>query len=526
MAHHGRSVREHPFQPSLHPAAVLPPILAAICILLVACFNITNTTIAFAGKRLKEIGIRKVVGSQRHQLILQFMGENILLIIFSLIFAVFFANYLVPSYSAIWDFMNLSFSLTKDPEFWIFILIVLITTAVVSGAYPALYISSFNPVRIFQDKLKLGGNNLYSKSILALQFCISVLALFIGIAFIQNVKYQRNFDIGYEGDHLIKVHGEETYLNVYKNAIQYHPDIENISELILGPLFNTRTIKHNETKLEAKMKFFDMESFKTMGLRLIEGRPFESKSEHTDKMNSVLVNRKFIEELGINEPIGKTVIMSDTVALTIIGVIENLLDEGTMTTTILPVFYRLADDSYKAYALCVRVAPENQQKVQQYLKDEWNKLVPDRPFVGIEGDIFNEASQYINKKILTISFFLVLVAALLSAAGLYSQVSLSIIHRTKEIAVRKIFGVSIPGVIRLLNYEFLVIIIIASVIGIITGYYSNVALMDSIWEYSAHPTAITFIIPVTIIFAVAVITVSGKVYNVATSNPVNSLRYE
>lgn len=526
MAHNGRSVRGHPFRPSLHPAAVLPPLVAAVCILLIACFNFTNTNIAFAGKRLKEIGIRKVVGSQRSQLILQFMGENILMLIFALIFALFFANYLVPSYSAMWDFMNLSFSLTRDPEFWIFILIILIITAIVSGAYPALYISSFNPVRVFQDKLKLGGNNLYSKGILTLQFAISVLALFTGIAFIQNVKYQRNFDIGYDGDHLIEVHGEEKYLDVYKNAIQNYPDIENISEFILAPFFNTRTIKYNETKLEAKMKFFEMGSFKTMGLRLKEGRPFEPETEHTDKMNSVLVNWEFIEELGINEPVGKTVIMSDTVALTIIGVIENLLDEGTMTKTISPVFYRLADESYKAHALCIRVAPENRQKVQQYLKEEWDKLVPDRPFLGIEGDIFNEASQYINKKILTISLFLVLVATLLSAAGLYSQVSLRIIHRTKEIAVRKIFGVSIPGIIKLLNYEFLVILIIASVIGIIAGYYSNIALMDSIWEYYANPTTITFIIPVTVIFAVAVITVCGKVYNAATRNPVDSLRYE
>ena len=160
------------------------------------------------------------------------------------------------------------------------------------------------------------------------------------------------------------------------------------------------------------------------------------------------------------------------------------------------------------------------------LKDEWNKLVPDRPFFGIEGNIFTEASQYISKKILTISFFLVLIATLLSVAGLYSQISLRIILRTKEIGIRKVFGASVPVIIKTLIYEFLVILTIGSIAGIMAGYYLNVALMDSIWEYFTDLTAITFIIPVISIFVVSVITISGKVYYAVTRNPVHSLRHE
>jgi low affinity Fe/Cu permease len=346
MAHNGRSVRGHPFQPAVHPAAVLPPLIAAVCILLIACFNFTNTTIAIAGKRLKEIGIRKVVGSQKHQLILQLMGENILLVFFALIFALFFAHYLVPSYSAMWDFMDLSFSISKDSELWIFIIMVLIATAILAGAYPALYISSYNPVSIFREKLKLGGSNIFSKAILTLQYGISVLALFTGVTFIQNADYLDGFDMGYDGDHLLEVIGEDNYLDVLRNAIQSHPDIESISESIQGPFFNTMSISYQETRLEAKMKFLEIESFNTMGLRLAEGRSFESGTRRTDEISSILVNRKFIEESGISEPLGKTVIMSDSVPLTIIGVIDNLLDESVFTTAIDPIFYRLADDTY------------------------------------------------------------------------------------------------------------------------------------------------------------------------------------
>ncbi len=526
MAHRARNIRGHRFQPSLHPAAVLPPLIAAICILLIACINITNTAIAFAGKQLKEIGIRKVVGSRKRQLLLRLMGENILLVVFSLIFALFFAHYFVPSYSAMWDFMDLSFSITKDPGLWIFIILVLIITLVISGVYPAFYISSFNPVHILQDKLKLGGSSLFSKGILTLQYGITVLALFTAVTFIQNADYLDRFDIGYDGDYLIEVHGNQSSLNVYKNKIQSNPEIESISGSISGPFFNTRSIKYNETRLEAKMKFLKMGTFETMGLRLAEGRSFDQKTKTTDIIGSILVNKAFIEEIGMIEPVGKALIMSDSIPLTIIGVIENLLYEGAFTTAISPIFYRLAGDRLNTGALYIRVAPENRQEVLRYLKDEWNKLVPDSPFFGIEGDIFMGASQFINKKILTLSFFLVLIATLLSAAGLYSQVSLRIIHRTKEIGIRKIFGASILTIIKILNYEFLVILSLGSIVGIIAAYYLNVALMDSIWENFTDLSILTFIIPLVVIFVFSVITISGKVYYAATRNPVQSLRYE
>ena len=274
------------------------------------------------------------------------------------------------------------------------------------------------------------------------------------------------------------------------------------------------------------MHFLDMESFSTKGFRLFEGRPFEPETKKTDELSSILVNRKFVEELGIIEPVGKMVLMNDTLPLIIIGVLENLLDEGAWTTKISPVFYRLADSSYKTKALNLRIAPENRDGVIKHLEDEWAKLVPDSPFMGMEGDVFIEASQYVNNKIISIAVFLVLIALILSVAGLYSQASLRLVHRTKEIGIRKIFGATIPGVIKILNYEFLVILGPGVLVGLIVGYYANIALMDSIWEYFNYPRALSFIIPVLLIFAVSSLIVSAKVYYTASRNPVHALRYE
>ncbi|MDX2430080.1 MAG: ABC transporter permease [Bacteroides sp.] len=526
MAHKGRSINNHSFRPSIHPAAVIPPLIAAIFILIIACFNIISSSIAVAGKRLKEIGVRKVAGSLQQQLVLQFMGENILLVFFALIFSLFFAHFLVPSYSGMWDFMNLSFSLSGDPVLWIFIAMILIATAILAGAYPAFYISSFKPANIFQDKLKLGGRNLISKGILILQFSISILALFLGIAFIQNADYQDNFDLGFDGDHLIEVHGNSDVLAIFKNSIQGNPKIENISEAVLAPFFNDREIRIKDLKIQAKMRFLEMEAFNTMGFRLLDGRPFERKSEKTDEITSILVNRKFVEELGLYNPVGKNVVMGDSVHLNIIGVMENLMEEGVFTTKISPVFYRLVGDNYKTSALWIRVAPENRQAVQRYLHDQWDKVVPDIPYLGIDGNIFQEASEYINRKILAITIFLILISTVLSVAGCYSQVSLRIIHRTREVGIRKIFGASISRVIRILSYEYILQFVMGSLIGSIAGYYLTMKLMALIWEYSTDLTIVTFILPTVILFTVILITLYGKVYTAASRNPAISLRHE
>ena len=526
MAHHKRDGTKDKFRKSLHPALVIPPLIAAACILLIACFNFINITIAIAGQRLKEIGIRKVVGGNKRQLVLQFMSENLLMSFIALIFAVIFAGFLVPSYSNMWDFMNLSFSITQDPHLLLFLIVLLIITAILSGAYPAYYISSFSTANIFRDKLKLGGNNIFSKIILTIQFGISVLALFTGITLIQNANYQKRFDLGYDGEHLIEVWIDKSYSKVYKNAIRNYHGIESICKPISRPFFKDRSIKYNGIERQAVINYLGMETFNTMGLRLFEGRSFELQSRKTDEKSSIMVNKKFIEEFGLKEPVGKIVKMNDTIPLRIIGVIDNLLEDGVWSTGVYPSFYRLSNDDNQSTNLLIRTAPENRPEIYQYLENEWNKLVPDLPFLGIEGDIYMLAAQDINKNIFNISIFLIIIATLLTAAGLYSQVSLCISRRTKEIGIRKIFGASIPTIIKILSGEFLAILSISSIIGLVAGYFANIALLDKIWEYFTEVTTGTFIIPVLLIFTISIITIYGKVYYAATRNPVHSLRHE
>lgn len=526
MAHNGRSIEEHPFRPSVHPAAVLPPLIAAISILLIACFNFIITNISMAGKRLKEIGIKKVFGSQRSQLSLQFLLENILLISLALVFALFFAHYLVPAFSNMWDFISISFLPGKDSGLWSFFFLILLSTAFLAGAYPAFFIGSFNPQNIFQGNLKLKYGNWFSKILLVLQFSIASLALFTGAVFFQNTAYQKGFDMGIDGESLIEVHGEHPDLMLFKDAVQNLPGIKSISKSIPGSFFKARTLKNKDCTLEADMHLLELESFSCMGFRLIAGRPFEARTKASDEKGSIVVNRKFVEVSGLKEPIGASLIMNDSIPLSIIGIIENILDEGVFTSHIPPAFYRLANDSALASALCFRVSPDQREEIRNSLEEIWNMLHPDHPFLGIEGNIYAEVSAYINRNILVISLFLIFLAVLISVSGLYSMLSLVVIHRTKELGIRKIAGATTLDILKVLGKEFLFFMAAGFFLGLISAYYLNIRLMNTIWVYYTNITALEFILPILILSLISLAAVGGKLFYAARQNPADSLKYE
>lgn len=203
----------------------------ALLILLIACFNFTNTSIVFSSKWLKEIGVRKVAGGTRQQIIAQFMGENFLLTLLGLMLALFLARFLTSTYSAMWEYMDMEFSLSKNPALVLFLLLLLFFTAFVVGAYPSFYISKFDPVNIFQDKLKIGGKNVLTAILLTFQISISVMAIISGIIYWQNAKYQDNVYMGYDKDNILgmRFNSEENFIAL-RDVVKTNPMILSVGE--------------------------------------------------------------------------------------------------------------------------------------------------------------------------------------------------------------------------------------------------------------------------------------------------------
>ncbi|MFZ0280940.1 MAG: ABC transporter permease, partial [Bacteroidales bacterium] len=189
--------------PSLHPAALLSPPIMAIFILLIACFNFANTSIATFSKRLKEIGLRKTFGGQRRQLVTQFMIETLIVCLLALFTGILLAEFLVPAYSSLWAYMSIKLTFTGYGFFWVFLILLLLVTGFVAGVYPALFVSSFSPSAVLKGTSTFSGSGNLSAVLLTLQFSISIMALVMGIVFAKNADYQKTLDLGYDREKLL-----------------------------------------------------------------------------------------------------------------------------------------------------------------------------------------------------------------------------------------------------------------------------------------------------------------------------------
>lgn len=515
-------------RPSFHPGAVIAPPIMAIFILIIAAFNFMNSAISFAGKRLKEIGLRKVFGGLRKHIIIQLISENLIISLIAVILGVAFSVYLVPAYSSMWEYMELTIDFTKTPSLIVFILLLWIATALLAGAYPAFYVSRFNPVKIFREKLRLSGRNTLSRVLLVVQFTISVVAIVSGVMFTQNAIYQDNAEFGYDKDNIIilSLNNKNDYKPL-EQAVRNNPKIEKFAGTTyhIGYGYYNRSMKYLDQHVECGIMHIGHEYLETMGVKILDGRGFGFENQSADiTNNSVIVNEKLVKDFGFTDPVGKTIYMNDTLPMEIVGVTNDIYFYG-FWAPVNPLIFRLDPDSNYSQ-IAVRASKENLNEVSEYLKGEWAEIIPNYPYNGQhQVELLNEAKQ-INKNIKIMFVFLALCALLSSAIGLYTLVSLSILNRTKEIGIRKVLGADVTNISKNISKPFVIILAIAAVLGSALGYYTSDMLMGSIWSKYMSANAYSFVIPIIILLISAAMTISWRIYKASIQNPVNSLRYE
>jgi len=512
--------------PGLHPAAVLAPLMMALTMLLIAAFNFANTAIASAGKRLMEIGIRKMVGGERRQLMLQFLIENYIICFLALLVGIAGATILVPAYGSMWEYMTLTLSFSQYPSFWIFLVGLLLFTGFVAGIYPALYISSFRPLKILQSRTRLGKGGPLAKILLGFQFTISVLSIVSGVIFSMNAVFQETTDLGFARKELIVVPIQPENFKPYYETITKHPKIiqaAGTQEHIGFGWFLTK-LEDEDQEIEVQSLDVGPRYLQTMGLSLVEGRLYDPDREDADRNTSVIVNQKMVEAFGWENPIDKQIRINDTIPLRIIGVVKDFYING-MWVKIEPVLIRLPRTAdYRSMA--VRAEEQDLPEVLDYLRETWTTLVPNYPFEGMYQEDTLEEEKGINRSIKQLYIFLAIVATLLSMIGLYTLISLSILNRTKEIGIRKVMGSPLPRIWLVLSKGFLINLVISSVIGCVGGYYLSLMMLKSIWENFLEFNPGIYIYSVLIILVVTAATITGKVYQAAMQNPVTCLRYE
>jgi putative ABC transport system permease protein len=506
-------------------ALVIFSILGLI-ILVIACFNLTNTTLALTGKRVKEIGIRKVVGSARSQIALQFLIEMVITVALAIVAGVILAQVIVPEFALMWQ-LQYGLHDMNSMNLIVMLAILLFVVAILAGSYPALTNSRFSPIELLKGRKRAGGTTYLTSSLLVVQFSLSVIVLVAGIVFTQNAGYQQRLDLGYDKESIltVSVQGRQEY-EALKNQVIQNPEVESIAGAAnhIGPY----TARYSSIRIDTslfKTNVYEVGTgyFNTVGLQVISGRDFFENSEN-DRESAVVIDENFAVNHGFKNPIDKRLFYKER-PYRVIGVVKNHLSGLKQENDSEHIYTLAAPESYST--LVVRTDPANLLSVRSNLEVEWKKMFPGKPFeCKLQTElVYQDASEY-NVNLTKIFFFITVLGSLLSASGIYALASLNVQKRTKEIGVRKVLGASVRSIVQLLNKEFAIILMLAGLFGSVGGYALTNALMGSLYVQHIQIGVGTLVLCSFIVFIFGIATTSGTIFRSAVANPTETLRTE
>ncbi|WP_128546723.1 ABC transporter permease [Larkinella soli] len=504
---------------------VLVPAVMSLFILLITCFNFTNISIAFASGRLKEIGIRKAIGGVKNQLIRQFLTENVVLCLVASALAVLMVSVFLPLLYQV-TLVDLRPALSQSYSTWLFLLLMPLVSAVFSGLYPAVYISSFEPVRILKGKTSFGSSNRFTRMLLVAQFSLSCFALIVGIVMTQNASFQQQADFGYAIKEVavVEVNSRQQYTALSQAAGQ-HPAVKSLAGTAqqIGDGSYPVTARFQDQQIQAQVSHVGGEAYlNCMGIRLLQGRHFYQSKADTDE--SILVNQTFLKQLHLTQPLGQR-IQLDTVTYTIVGVINDYKEYG-LHGLVPPCVLRLAQPEDYKY-MVIRTSEKERSGVVKYLQEAWRKVAPNVPYQGYLQTDLMEKEVRLTQGFKSVAFFLAMVTLLLSASGLFALVSLHIDKRSKEIGVRKVLGASVLQIVVLVNRTFIRILLIAFGIGSALGYlFTDKLVFQFIFKYHPEVGLTPYIATLLTVLSCCGLIIGMKVYKAATVNPVKSLAIE
>jgi putative ABC transport system permease protein len=498
--------------------------------LIIVSFNYINLSTARYTERFKEIGIRKVVGANRKQLIKQFLSESVLMAIVALPIAV-----LVYDISCSWFLsrVRISFDLSfwSSPTIIIALIIAAISTGVLAGAYPSFLLSSFNPVQVFKGMENTGrGRGRLRKMLVVFQFSVSAILIVLAIVWQKQTQFVYRVDLGYnrKGVLAIPVSGEaKKSLHLLKRKIEGHSDVESVSASSGLPghwRVSANVIPEGISKDEPwRMQIygFDTDFADALDMQIVSGRSF---SNDFNDETSFIINQLAANRLGWDNPIGKELTVGDKKG-SVIGVIKNF-NFSKLFYPIGPSVLYLEKESLN-YMLVKVSSIEKISSIVEYIKSSWNVFAPDVPFEFTELDDYWNRVYFTETKLATeIMGSIGIIAIFFSCLGLLGLASYSVRRRTKEIGIRKVLGASEAGILVLVGRDFLKLVALSNLIALPIAYLASKSLLDFAYTLRISISPDIFIVTVFIALMAAISAVVSTALKAARSNPVDSLRHE
>lgn len=508
-------------------SAAYGPFVLAFLIFLSACLNFSNITVARSTQRLKEIGMRKVMGSTRIQLIVQMLMECAAIIILAIGLSALFNYWWLPAFNSMFNGVDVRADYFHDTKLLFFIGGMLIVTSLLAGAYPAFYISRFNPTTIFRGTVKFGGSNLFSRLMLGLQLSIAIITVIAGIAFAKNGEFQRKYDFGYNLENTmgVVVNNQNTY-NALKNEIDKIPEVKVTAGTRhhIGFGFRNVVAESQEIKKETDYLEVGREYLTAMNLKMVEGRPFDTQME-SDFENALLISQKMAAAYGWKdkEALDKQVHI-DSVDYSVIGVLKDF-HSNSMFEPLSPVAMKLVKED-KFQFLIIQAPSAELTTVYNKTKNAWKNLFPLTPFNGFYQNQITAEAYKVTNSIAKIFSWFAIVSILLTATGLFTLVSLTLLKKMREIALRKIVGATSYHIVVLINKGYIWIFLAASLLGCYGGWALTKLLLDMIFKINAGVETSTLIGSVGVLFMITAIIIGIKVRQAIKASPVKLLRPE
>jgi len=511
-----------------------------ILILLIACINFVTLAMGRSATRAMEVGVRKVLGAQRQQLVRQFWGEALLLTFLAMAIGIGLAFIFQKPFNQLAN-RELHFSFTFFTI--LFCLLLMAIIALLAGMYPAVVLSGFKPIEVLKGKLNIGHNmGIFRKALIVGQFVASIVMIIGTFTVGRQLHYLQTKDLGYNKEHVVIVATNKPrkdgnqLAQLFKNAIQKNPEIvSSTTSLYSLAEAGWMSLGYTDDKNVFRQFSFnaiDADFVNTMGLTIVKGRPFSKGS--TEDSNYILVNEALVKEYGWKEPIGQR--LPGKYEQHVAGVVKDFNFQslhtaiGPVVLAIKPdsIFRRSSDVSY-AFSpqprISVRFHGGNLQKHIQFLRSAWKSVAGDQEFAyQFLDDSLNSAyeqEQRLGQMVKYASFLSIFIACM----GLFGLATLIVVRRTKEIGIRKVLGADVSRIVLLLSKDFILLVVIASFIAFPIAWWSLQKWLQD-FAYRINIPWLAFIAAALLALFIALATVSIQAMKAALSNPVKSLRTE
>jgi putative ABC transport system permease protein len=496
----------------------------ALFILLIACINFINLTVARSVKRAKEIGIRKVVGGDRKQLIMQFLGESFLLCFIAFVFAIGLVQLVLPLFNSLSNKV-LAISYLFDAKLIAAYIALFLVTGLLAGFYPALVLSKYNPVQTLYSRFNLGGKSYLQKTLVVLQFSLASFLIIATFTIYAQFNYLTTEKLGYDDSNLVMINKnnlKRSEAGLLKTELMKNPNIIDVAPRN-GGQWGTAAKVNGDSVVQFTYETVDESYIPLLRIPVLQGRNFSTEFP-SDSTNSILVNESFVKKAGWKNPIGQTVdFWYKNEKYAVIGVVKDY-HFNSLNQEIGPELFTMkaGNDYGMAY---IKIKPNSETSSLKQIEQTYKKLFPINPYSYTFKNEANVRSYEAEAKWKQIMLFSAILTIFVSCIGLFGLSVLSAEKRTKEIGIRKVLGASVSGVVTILSKDFLKLVAIALIIAIPLAWMAASKWLEN-YPYRIKLSWEIFAVAGVLVILISLVTVSFQAIRAALSNPAKSLRTE